>query len=557
MTEAEKKALEADFNSELYPGATTSPQSLVNVLVSDNPTESIKSSVLTNPEAACVDVPSTCEPPWFYPNDTVSYVQPYPGYEVPCIAHFGLTKANEDKCEDEGGQTIYFTKDGNEGYLMGYMMSSGELSYVGNSSFWYNNLFIDNVSYSIDGEPMNDLYNFIYGYQYNLSGFDPNKKWCAYAENSYGYYDGITYGPFDYFNYTLVDCETSPIEAERICFRFPNSCSNETLTGPTGPTGPAGRKKRQAQEEEGSLDIVFLPSKQVERENIAKQARASYATNFRKMNLQKSYPSLFEILWYTQLPCFDVEGVTSDRNGQYGMLKACYWKGYSVPCSKIFTTFPTDQGMCCTFNMESAERMFQEGKYQDMVMSMQTRDRNLSFDRNSQLPPDWYNDQEPISEAGRSKGLQVLLDAHSNMVSGGTVPEDFDGFYAIIDDKNQFPMTTRKSVLIRPGHNNFVSIGATTIDAAESLIDIEQDKRNCLFPTEMEMSVHKNYSQANCLLECQLDYAVSMMNVSDPCLPWYFPINDKDNARLCDPWEAREFRGNAFFHSMTMTSCTF
>ena len=32
------------------------------------------------------------------------------------------------------------------------------------------------------------------------------------------------------------------------------------------------------------------------------------------------------------------------------------------------------------------------------------------------------------------------------------------------------------------------------------------------------------------------------MNSSDPCMPWYFPITNDSNARLCDPWEAREFR---------------
>ena len=63
------------------------------------------------------------------------------------------------------------------------------------------------------------------------------------------------------------------------------------------------------------------------------------------MNLTKSYPSLFEILWYTQLPCFDVENVTSEYRDQYGMLKGCFWKGVEVPCSKVFDTFPTDQGM--------------------------------------------------------------------------------------------------------------------------------------------------------------------------------------------------------------------
>ena len=32
------------------------------------------------------------------------------------------------------------------------------------------------------------------------------------------------------------------------------------------------------------------------------------------------------------------------------------------------------------------------------------------------------------------------------------------------------------------------------------------------------------------------------MNSSDPCVPWYFPISNNSTSRLCDPWEAREFR---------------
>ena len=31
------------------------------------------------------------------------------------------------------------------------------------------------------------------------------------------------------------------------------------------------------------------------------------------------------------------------------------------------------------------------------------------------------------------------------------------------------------------------------------------------------------------------------MDASDPCIPWYFPINDTTKSRLCDPWEARIF----------------
>lgn len=39
------------------------------------------------------------------------------------------------------------------------------------------------------------------------------------------------------------------------------------------------------------------------------------------MDLDKSYDAMFDLLWYSQLPCFDVKGVTSKKAGQFGMLK--------------------------------------------------------------------------------------------------------------------------------------------------------------------------------------------------------------------------------------------
>ena len=50
---------------------------------------------------------------------------------------------------------------------------------------------------------------------------------------------------------------------------------------------------------------------------------------------------LIEILWNTQLPCFDVKEVTSEKIQQRGLLKTCFWKGVNVPCSAIFKTMPT------------------------------------------------------------------------------------------------------------------------------------------------------------------------------------------------------------------------
>ena len=213
---------------------------------------------------------------------------------------------------------------------------------------------------------------------------------------------------------------------------------------------------------------------------------------------------------YTQLPCFDVAGVTSEMNeaNKYGMLKSCSWKGVKLPCSKLFTTYPTYQGMCCTFNMKKADQMFKDSRYQKMVTFMQARDKNHSFERDKDIG-DWI--ENPIPTAGRKKGLQLVIDAHSDLLSGGSVTEDFDGFYAIINSNDQFPTVTRNSVLIRAGHNNIVSMGATKVESDPKIKKVDYNKRYCLFPDEKKLYVHKEYSQANCLLECGMQYAVSII----------------------------------------------
>ena len=106
----------------------------------------------------------------------------------------------------------------------------------------------------------------------------------------------------------------------------------------------------------------------------------------------------------------------------------------------------------------------------------------------------------------------LFVDAHTNFLSGGTVTEDFDGFFAIIDAHDQYPTTTRKTVLLRPGHNNIVSMGATKVTASPDIASVESHKRFCLFPHEKKLEVHKHYSQANCILECAMRFVESDSN---------------------------------------------
>ena len=514
LTPQEIAKLQQNYTSELYPGATTSPESLVNVLVSDNPTESIKSKILTDPAAACVDTPAECEAPWFSNaaiNDT-------------CFATFGLVDNNQRNCEKNGGLRMSFFKDFPYAYEFTYELTYGNFSSVNRSKFWYNAYEDNGDILGEDGSYLQDLYLFSFMPEY------PNTTMIKNPCITANIYDFTTSG---YFEYNVFECEPG-IKAHELCIRHkvdcgelyddppdgtsigtPGSGSGTTLPPGGGPGGSSpspvtGRKKRMVGKDGApapTLDSVFVNTKKILAEEKALKSRVSYNQNFKSMNLQKSYKSLFEILWYSQLPCFDVKEVTSTSFGQYGMLKHCNWKGVDVPCSKIFTTFPTDQGMCCTFNMEAAEDMFKDSDYQAMVQLMQARDRDLSFEKDHQFELNG----RPVPEAGRTKGLTLILDAHSDMVSGGTVSQDFDGFFAIIDGSNQFPTTTRKSVLIRPGHENIVAINAVDVKADKDIQFINVEKRNCYFPDDKNMSFHKQYSQANCILECQIDFALSQV----------------------------------------------
>jgi len=70
---------------------------------------------------------------------------------------------------------------------------------------------------------------------------------------------------------------------------------------------------------------------------------------------------------------------------------------------------------------------------------------------------------------------------------------------------------------------------------------IAPSKRSCIFQDENEfIKLHKNYTQANCFMECRLAYAQKMLKEKDgknyTCTPWFFPFVDGDYA-MCNPWD--------------------
>ena len=319
---------------------------------------------------------------------------------------------------------------------------------------------------------------------------------------------------------------------------------------------------------ENTLEYAFNPEWRKDYNFLIEEARIDYDASFGKMDMNRSYNNLFEILWYTQIPCFDVKQVTSTQQNQNGMIKSCTWRGMKLPCSKLFTASPTDRGMCCSFNVKAAEEMFAAGVYQTNIIKMQKRDDLLAFDKNEgdTIPKDGNqtklikkgnddksahnetidmidSDRKFKPQAGVSKGLSLVLDAHSDLLSSSSIGDNFQGFIAVVNENNQFPITTERSFLIKPGHDNMIAMGAAKVSAEPNIKRYPAEKRYCYFPDENIGHLHKSYSQANCKLECQIGATLKLLKAKNrtTCMPWYYPITGMEYP-LCDPWDALQFR---------------
>ena len=60
------------------------------------------------------------------------------------------------------------------------------------------------------------------------------------------------------------------------------------------------------------LDVSIDPTKVEEREKRTNESIQNYEETFGSLDMDKSYIHLFELLWYSQMPCFDVRGLTSE-----------------------------------------------------------------------------------------------------------------------------------------------------------------------------------------------------------------------------------------------------
>ena len=324
------------------------------------------------------------------------------------------------------------------------------------------------------------------------------------------------------------------------------------------------------------LDVSLDPTKKEERIKKVKESMQTYRERYGGFRYDKAYQSMFNLLWYSQLPCNDISGITSSSKDESSFVKRCYWKKNPISCNAIFQKRPTDGGMCCSFNIEKAEKILKESQYTNAIAARQRFDSKNAFETNRK--PNWYEkNNEPKTKAGIENGLTLVFDAHSDRISSGSVVDNFRGVPILVDGQNKFPMIKMSGIRARSGFENSVSINAIDVQALDEIRRHPPEKRKCYFPDEYELDMHQKYSQPSCTFECEIKFAAKCISTcknidktcdcSDEsfiknldlkslksCIPWFYPLQDGLNLEMCDPWMTNKFK-NILAEKIPMNLC--
>jgi hypothetical protein len=100
--------------------------------------------------------------------------------------------------------------------------------------------------------------------------------------------------------------------------------------------------------------------------------------------------------------------------------------------------------------------------------------------------PDWYaQDNEPKTIPGRNKGLYLMLDAHTELLSTASMESDYTSFKVLISSRSGFPLLAQEGFEIQMGHHNIISLDAIRVDADDSMELLDKTARNCIFYHEL------------------------------------------------------------------------
>ena len=90
-----------------------------------------------------------------------------------------------------------------------------------------------------------------------------------------------------------------------------------------------GNKQKSCPLNVGEIDYCTAYNAEIEKNY--KVNDAYYKDLFKRLDLSAAFTAYFSSLWYSTLPCYDIQGMSAQKNGDSALLKKCLWKGVQVP----------------------------------------------------------------------------------------------------------------------------------------------------------------------------------------------------------------------------------
>ena len=419
-----------NFLNDVYPNVKAPPNKIIEMMTSPNPTKSMENLAITIPEEekTCSKTSSSTTTTSSSSSITTTTTSSascsnqswFKNVYGQCIKYMATPTFRDDaklKCTqaNPNSQLLEIKSLSEASQLYNDMKNLpnawGNVAFdMSTSTFWLGvegDSSASHTSYNWDSDPTDQAYDSTYFKADTGTSTTPNG--CVYSR--------ADMNSANIFEFNKVDCSTFSVKHNFFCMTGISSSASATSKSPIPvlpkfpcPSGSKRRKRQTNDEDRGSqaigsnignqnddeqnaaqpngpalpksierLNLLLDPNKAEEREKKAKEAKESYDENFGEMDLNTTYPSLFQLLWYSQLPCFDVKNVTSNWPDQMSIIKSCSWKGKKISCPSIFQMLPTDRGMCCSFNMKNAEEIFQKTKYAELVEKFQNADKEKRY----------------------------------------------------------------------------------------------------------------------------------------------------------------------------------
>ena len=113
--------------------------------------------------------------------------------------------------------------------------------------------------------------------------------------------------------------------------------------------------------------------------------------------------------------------------------------------------------MCCSFFLKLLDEVLKSGNYRDYISIRQSSDVSNGFSQSDTFFRDtnlYKASNEPVPEAGREKGLTLIVDGHANKLSRSTISETFRGSVTVVDGTDEFPLLSYSNLIVRPGFEN-------------------------------------------------------------------------------------------------------